>query len=304
MLLETGFNLRVCSRATARPDSLAAGVEFVSVPALTDFSDWDTLLQNVDTVIHLAAVNEAGGHSEQHIFSVNTGAAQALAEQAVRLGVRRFIFLSSIKVNGEDSFDHPFRFSDSPRPEDAYARSKLEAERRLAALTDGTGTGLVIIRPCLVYGPGIQGNLLRLVRLVAKGIPLPFHSISNRRSLAAVDNVCDLIRVCIQHPNAAGETFLVADRDPLSTPALLRLIATAMKKKARLFPVPVPLLKSAGLLLGRKSEIRRLTGNLQVDSTHTESVLGWEPKLDTVTALTDTVISCLQSGCDRINPDD
>ena len=304
MLLASGFNLRVCSRAPEPPDSLAAGVEFVSIPSLAEFSDWDALLENVDTVIHLAAVSEAGRHSDQQIFSVNAGATQVLAEQAVKLGVRRFIFLSSIKVNGEDSADHPFNFCDPPRPADAYARSKLEAERQLAALTGDSGTELVIIRPCLVYGPGVQGNLLRLLRLVAKGTPLPFYSISNRRSLVAVDNVCDLIRVCIQHPDAAGETFLVADRDPLSTPDLVRLMASAMKKKARLFPVPVPVLKIAGALLGRKSEVRRLTGNLQLDCTHTESVLGWEPQLDTSTALTDTVTSYLAADSDCETLDD
>jgi nucleoside-diphosphate-sugar epimerase len=223
-----------------------------------------------------------------------------LARQAAAKGVKRFLFLSSVKVSGERTdglpwpfgprndgtmssreaarpLGDPFTVNDEPRPEDAYGLSKWEAERGLWEIASQTGMEVLVVRPPLVYGPGVKGNFARLLDLVRSGVPLPLAAVNNRRSFIGLDNLVDLLIRCVDHPKAAGQTLLVSDGQDLSTPELLGMIANAMGRPARLFPVPVPLLRLAGQALGRLNEVDRLVGSLQVDSSATRQLLGWTP---------------------------
>jgi nucleoside-diphosphate-sugar epimerase len=213
-----------------------------------------------------------------------------LARQAAAVGVKRFVFLSSVKVSGESSEGllRPFGASNDNgslrlardvelRPEDAYSLSKREAELGLWEIASQTGIQVVVIRPPLVYGPGVKGNFARLLDLVRSGVPLPLAAVNNRRSFIGLDNLVDLLIRCVDQPSAADQTLLVSDGQDLSTPELLRMIANAMGKPARLFPVPVPALRLAGWALGRMNEVDRLVGSLQVDSCATRELLGWTP---------------------------
>lgn len=207
---------------------------------------------------------------------VNVEGTVRLARQAAAAGVKRFIFVSSIGVNGNAS-TRPFSAEDEPRPAEPYARSKWEAERELLKIHEETGMELVIIRPPLVYGPNAPGNFGSLVRWIEKGIPLPLGAIDNKRSLVGIDNLVDLIVCCIDHPAAANQTFLAGDGEDISTTELLRGVGTAMRKPARLIPVPAALLYVGATLLGRRAMAQRLLGSLQVDIGKTRKLLGWQP---------------------------
>jgi nucleoside-diphosphate-sugar epimerase len=215
---------------------------------------------------------------------VNVQGTINLARQAAVAGVKRFVFLSSGKVNGEstDGLPRPFGarndgVDDEPRPEDAYGLSKWEAEQGLWEIASQTGMEVVVVRPPLVYGPGVKGNFAGLLDLVRSGVPLPLAAVNNRRSFIGLDNLVDLLIRCVDYPKAAGQTLLVSDGHDFSTPELMRMIANAMGRPSRLFPVPVPLLRLAGRALGRQSEVDRLVGSLQVDSSATRELLGWTP---------------------------
>jgi nucleoside-diphosphate-sugar epimerase len=208
---------------------------------------------------------------------INVQATERLAREAAGLGVRRLVFVSSVKVNGERTRDRPYTEVDAPRPEDAYGISKHEAEQALAGIAAGTGIETVVLRPPLVYGPGVKGNFLRLMGIVARGLPLPLASIANQRSLVYVGNLVDAIVGAIDAPQAAGRTYLVSDGDDVSTPGLARAIARALAVRPRLLPCPPPLLRLAAALSGRGAEIARLTGSLQVDSSRIRRELGWLP---------------------------
>jgi nucleoside-diphosphate-sugar epimerase len=276
-----GYPVRGIVRRPEGMDKVAEAVEYLPVGSLEQDLDWMPLLQDVDSVIHLASVAHYLGpmndETVERFFRINVGATQTLAEQAAAVGVRRFIYLSSIKVNGEMTDSQPFSADDPPRPEGVYGESKLRAEQALQAICDEKGMELVIIRPPLVYGPNVQGNLQRLMRLIDSGIPLPFGSIDNRRSMIGVRNLCDLIRTCIDHPKAAGQVFLAADGEGLSTPELVRRLARATGRQARLIPFPSVLLMMMGKLIGRGDEMRRLTQSLQVDISKTRDLLQWNP---------------------------
>jgi nucleoside-diphosphate-sugar epimerase len=211
---------------------------------------------------------------------VNVDGTLNLARQAVVAGVKRFIYISSIKVNGEQtSIAQQFAAADTPAPEDAFGISKWEAEQGLQQLATETDMDIVIIRPGLVYGPGAKGNFSSLVRLVEKGLPLPLGAIRNKRSLVALDNLVDLIITCIDHPAAANQVFLAGDGQDLSTTELLRGVAQAMGKPSRLVPVPTSLLMLGATLLGKKAVAQRLLGSLQVDISKARDLLGWEPPI-------------------------
>ena len=228
-------------------------------------------------IIHLAGYAHGRG-SEERIQKVNVCGTKALAEEAVRCGVKRFIFLSTIKVNGEAThYGCPFTPSDLPAPQDPYGISKHEAEVGLREIARTTGMQVVIIRPTLVYGKGARGNFKSLIKLVARGLPLPLGSIHNLRSFVGIDNLVDFIVTCLEHPAAANETFMVSDGEDLSTPDLTRRMAHAMNRPARLLPVPVWALKAGALLLGKSDAVQRLCGNLQVDISKARSLLGWVP---------------------------
>jgi nucleoside-diphosphate-sugar epimerase len=255
---------------------------FHRIGSLSGDVSWGGVVDSVDTVIHCAArVHVMNEHSVDPLGAfraVNVNATLNLARQAAAGGVRRFIFISSIKVNGESTVNgQAFSASDEPAPEDAYGLSKLEAEKGLIQLATETGMEVVIIRPPLVYGPGVKGNFASMARLVEKGLPLPFGAINNKRSLVSIDNLVDLIIRCIEHPEAANQIFLAGDGEDLSTTELLRSVAKALDKPARLIPVPVGFLEVGAALLGKKAMAQRLLGSLQVDISRTCELLGWKP---------------------------
>lgn len=243
--------------------------------------DWSSgALKDISVVVHLAAkVHSANGQkkrSQEEYERINNQGTINLARQAACAGVKRFVFLSSIGVNGPYS-TRPLTEKDAPRPAGHYEASKLESEKSLGKLATKTDMEVVIIRPPLVYGPEAPGNFGRLVWLVQKELPLPFALVRNKRSFAAIDNLADLIFTCIYHPAAPGQIFLVSDGEDLSTPELIRRLARAMGRRARLFPLPPALLKVGGQITGKTQEIERLTGSLQVDISHTCETLGWRP---------------------------
>jgi nucleoside-diphosphate-sugar epimerase len=201
---------------------------------------------------------------------------ERLARSCLHLGVRRLVYVSSVKVNGETTAGRPFGEDDPMAPEDAYGASKAEAERVLREIAHDAALEVVVVRPCLIYGPGVGGNLRTLLWALAKGIPLPFGAVRNRRSLLGLHNACDLLIRCIDHPAAAGETFLAADGSDLSTPQLVRALAAGLGRAARLWPVPPGMLDSVARVSGHGA-LRKLCGSLQVDITKARTTLGWSP---------------------------
>ena len=282
-LASRGFNVRALLRSDnsffATPDNK---ITYTAAGNINSYTDWSAVLIGVDFVIHCAArahlMHESLGNTLAAYRAVNVDGSRRLAEQAAAAGVRRLVYLSSIKVNGErTALDAPFSFSDRPAPEDAYGISKWEAEQALWEISAKTGLEVVVVRPPLVCGPRVKGNLARLLELVRLGLPLPFSALQNKRSLIGLDNLVDLLIRCVDHPEAAGQTFLVSDGEDLSTPDLVRYMAAAINRSPRLFPVPVSLLRLAGSALGKRAEIDRLVGSLQIDSSHTRQVLSWAP---------------------------
>lgn len=245
-------------------------------------TDWSPVLAGAETVIHLAnrahVMKETGGDPESLFRRVNVEGSVRLAEQAAAAGVKRLVFVSSIKVNGEETRGRPFTDADIPAPEDAYGRSKWEAEQRLAALAARAGLELVAVRPPLVYGSRVKGNLRTLMNVVARGVPLPLGLVDNRRSLIGLGNFCDALALMARHPAAPG-TWLVKDDEDLSTPDLIRRMGRALGRPARLLPFPPALLRLAGRLTGRSAAVGRVLGSLQVDDSVTRAVLGWVPPM-------------------------
>ena len=275
----------------------------VVVGNLDESTDWRTALAGCDAVIHLAAqvhvMNNALQSTLARYRTTNTDATLSLARQAAQAGVKRFVFISTIKVNGEGR-DAPYRETDAAAPEDAYAISKWEAEQVLRRIERETGLEVVILRPPLVYGPGVKANFLRLMQTVHKGWPLPLGAIHNQRSLLYLGNFVDVIRVCVEHRNAAGQTFLLDDGEPVSTPDLIRMLARAMGRPARLMSVPRGMLEWVGTLVGKRSAVGRLVGSLFVDSSLIRSRLGWVPPYTLRQGLDETVARCQyrpKSGC-------
>lgn len=260
------------------------GVHQIQVGDLLPTTDWGNALQGVDAVVHCAArvhvmqddaIDPLAAYRE-----VNVKGTLNLARQAAQAGVSRFVFVSSIKVNGEATQPgQTFSADDLPSPLDPYGVSKREAELGLREIEEQTGMEVVIVRPPLVYGPGVKANFAAMMRWVARGIPLPLGAIHNARSMVALDSLVDLLVTCIKHPTAAGHTFLVSDGEDVSTTELLRRTAHAMGKKAFLLPVPAIALELSATLLGKRAVAQRLCGSLQVDITKTRSLLGWNPPL-------------------------
>jgi len=253
-------------------------------------TEWSVALADVDTVVHSAArvhvMNDTESDPLAAFRLVNVAGTVNLARQAVAAGARRFVFISSIKVNGEGTpKGRPYKADDLPAPADPYGISKREAEDALRELAAETGLEVVIIRPVLVYGPGVKANFLAMMRWLDKGIPLPFGAINNLRSLVALDNLADLVVTCVDHPGAANETFLVSDGEDLSTSGLLRRMSRALGRPARLLPIPGILLQIAATSLGKRSLSQRLCGSLQVDIQKTRELLGWEPPVSVDDAL-------------------
>ena len=245
-------------------------------------TNWSAALHGADAVVHLAArvhvMSENARDSLKEFRRVNTDGTLNLARQAAAAGVKRFIFLSTIGVNGNStSHGNIFTETSASLPHDPYSVSKHEAEVGLRAISKSTGMEIVIIRPTLVHGSKAPGNFGKLTRLVAKGLPLPLASIQNRRSLVGIDNLVDFIITCLEHPAAANETFLVSDGEDLSTPDLIRRMARAMNRLARLLPIPKSVLMAAASMFGKRDMAQRLCGSLQVDISKSRELLGWNP---------------------------
>lgn len=255
----------------------------VAVGDIGPATDWSRALQDAECVVHCAArvhlMNDRAADPLEAYFAVNVQGTLNLARQAAAAGVRRFVFLSSIKVNGEATEPgFPFAADDAPNPHGPYAVSKAAAEDGLRALAAKTGVECVIVRPPLVYGPGVRANFAAIVRAVSRGLPLPFGSIDgNRRSLVGLDNLVDLLVTCIDHPSAANQIFLASDGEDLSTTSLLHRLGEAIGKPPRLLPVPSAILALAASLTGKGEAAKRVLGNLQVDIGKTRRLLGWQP---------------------------
>jgi len=276
-----GMDARGISRS---PCDLPMGVENLVVGDINVNTDWGNALSGGEVVIHLAArvhvMSDTAENPLAEFRRVNVQGTLSLARQAAAAGVRRFIFVSSIKVNGESTqLGSPFRADDAPAPLDAYGVSKMEAEQGLREMALQTGMEVVIIRPPLVYGPGVEANFAAMMRWLQRGVPLPFGAIHNQRSLVALDNLVDLIVTCLAHPAAANQTFLVSDGEDVSTTQLLRMVGRAMGCPARLIPVPVGLLRTAARMVGKPDVALRLCGSLQINMEKTNQVLGWRPPL-------------------------
>ncbi|GHB12387.1 UDP-glucose 4-epimerase [Shewanella indica] len=273
------YQVRVLDRNLSKKDNQVTYFK----SSIDSQSKYSLLLENVDTVIHCAArvhvMNEQSLNPLNEFREVNTAGTMNLARQAAEIGVKRFIFISSIKVNGESTeIGKPFRASDERRPEDFYGQSKSEAEEQLLELAKGSGLEVVIIRPTLIYGPGVKANFASLLNLVSKGLPLPFGCMTeNKRSLVSVKNLVDLIVTCIDHPKAANQVFLVSDDNDVSTAAMVKYIAQALGKLSRLLPVPLWCYRLVGKITGKTDVVNRLLGSLQVDISHTKETLGWKP---------------------------
>jgi len=278
---------------------LYTNIKMVTVGDITDATDWSAALGAIDVVVHLAArvhvMNDQASDPLAEFRRVNVDGTLNLARQAVKAGVKRFIFVSSIKVNGEfTQVNKPFTASDVPSPQDAYGISKCAAEQGLLKLAEETGLEVVIIRPPLIYGMGVKANFAIMMRAVKSGVPLPFGAINNKRSFVYVGNLISLILKCIDHPSAANQVFLVSDGYDLSTTELLKACAQSLGVKARLLPVPQRFLEFAAKVLGKRDLAQRLCGNLQVDITKTRQLLGWEPQFTVEDGLKEVALA-LQS---------
>ena len=318
-LLAEGRQVRGAVRSQVGRVSLPAGIEAVSIGSIGPDTDWSKALNGVDTVVHLAArvhvMNNNAFDSLTAFRRVNVKGTKRLAQQALAANVSRFFFMSSIKVIGEGTGDkirdqpptQPyvvprrsevrcqgsvskqfFSEEDVPEPQDPYAVSKWEAEQVLHEIAATTDLELVVLRPPLVYGPGVKANFLRLLESVARGVPLPLANVNNQRSLIYIRNLVDAVVTCISHPKAAGQTCLVSDGEDVSTPELIRRIGFALERPAHMFPFPTFLIKFAGRLLGKSAEVERLLGSLMVDCSKIKRELGWKPPYTMAQGLEET----------------
>lgn len=283
-LITKGFKVNGAARSSRTMHSIPEITKYV-IKDLDANTDWQQALASVSVVIHLAArvhvMKDTAADVLAEFRKVNVAGTLNLARQAVEAGVQRYIFISSIKVNGEVTvLGRPFMPDDQPAPVDPYGVSKCEAEAALRQLARETAMEVVIIRPPLVYGPGVKANFHSMMDWLDKGIPLPLGAIHNQRSLVALDNLIDLIITCINHPAAANQIFLAGDGEDLSTTDLLRRMAAVMGKKARLVPVPVFLLVWGARLFGKQAITQRLCGSLQVDISRARELLGWQPPVN------------------------
>jgi nucleoside-diphosphate-sugar epimerase/GT2 family glycosyltransferase len=269
------------------------GAQYAEMGDMHESTNWSSALVGVDSVVHLAArvhlMNDSAQDPLAEYRRINVDMTMNLARQSATAGVRRFVFISSVKVNGEYTpFGQPFTADDTPHPTDPYGVSKFEAEQMLSQLALETGMEVVIIRPVLVYGPGVKANFLNMMHWLQKGIPLPLEALENQRSLLAIDNLVDLIATCLHHPAAANQIFLVSDGEDMSITDLLRRTGIALGKSARFVPVPVMVLRGGARLVGQDAVMQRLCDSLQVDISKTRRVLDWTPPVKVDDALLKT----------------
>ena len=279
-MLDEGGQVRGTIRSMKQMDSLPTRIESVCIESIAYDTDWSAALNGVDIVVHLAArehiMKESDADSIEAFREINVIGTERLARMAAAVGVRRFVFLSSVKVNGEGKAT-PYTEHDEVWPKDPYGVSKWEAEQALQKVVMETGLEVVILRPPLAYGPRVKANFLSLLQIVSSGIPLPLKSIINRRSFIYLGNLVDAIVTCVNHPHAAGQTYLVSDDEDISTPELLRRVASALDRPARLIPFPPALLQLSGRLFGKSGSVERLLGSLSVDISKIRNELNWTP---------------------------
>jgi nucleoside-diphosphate-sugar epimerase len=302
-LLRSGHGVRCAVRAGVPSGNIAGivdpltglareGLETISIGNIGSETKWDDALTGIETVIHLAARVHILKESARNPFAefrlVNVAGTERLARMAVSAGVRRLVYVSSVKVNGEHTPGSPFTETNTPGPQDAYGLSKWEAEQALLKIAAETGLEVVIVRPPLVYGPGVGGNFLRMMNWINRGFPLPLGSIRNSRSLIYLGNLVNALVACITHVRAAGNIFLVSDGEDVSTPELIRQLARAMARRPRLVAFPPALLRVAGLLTGKSAEVDRLLGSLRVDSSKIRRELQWTPPFSMTQGLRET----------------
>ena len=291
-LLGAGWTVRAVVRSTGAAKKLPRGVEHLYVSEVGPQTDWEEGLRGVDVVAHLAGrahvTKEEAVDPIEAYRKVNVGGTRRLAEACAAAETRRLVFVSSVKASGEGA---PGAYDEEMprRPEDAYGVSKAEAEDALAEISARTGLEAVVLRPPLVYGPGVKANFRALMGLVRKGVPLPLGLVRNERSMVYVRNLTATISACLEHPAAAGETFFVADGESPSTRELVRRMGHLMKRPARLVPVPVPLLRLGGRVTGRSGQVDRLVGSLTVSTAKIRRLLGWSPRFSLDEGLKETV---------------
>jgi nucleoside-diphosphate-sugar epimerase len=277
-LIERGYHVRAAVRAAS---TAPVGVEACIIHDIGPDTDWSDALESIDIILHLAArvhmMHENATDPLVAFQAVNLHGTLNLARQAAEAGVRRFVYVSSIKVNGECTAEKPFTEADASAPSDPYGVSKWQAEQALHEIGRETGMEIVIVRPPLVYGPGVKANFYSLMKLVSKRLPLPLGSIRNRRSMIYVENLADALMLCATHPAAAGQTYLVSDGEAVSTPQLVKEIATAMQRPERVFPFPLSAMRFVARMTGRSSAVDRLTQSLEIDSSKIRNELGWHP---------------------------
>ncbi|MBA2123513.1 hypothetical protein B9J78_00985 [bacterium Unc6] len=292
-MLVDGYQVRGAVRAVTQMTALPSGVEGAMVGDISPETDWSEALDGIDAVVHLAArvhvMDDTAADPLAAFREVNVLGTERLARMAAKYGVRRLIFISSIGVNGEFSSEMPFSEKNLPNPHNAYAVSKWEAEQVLHVVSKNSGMEVVILRPPLVYGPDAPGNFARLMRVIKTGLPLPFGNIKSLRSFVYIDNLIDAIITCVTHPLAAGETFMVSDGQDVSTPDLIKMIASAMNKKVILFSLHPGILKSLCKIAGKGEEMEKLTGSLLVDSSKIRNLLGWKPPFTLEEGIKETV---------------
>jgi nucleoside-diphosphate-sugar epimerase len=293
------FHLDYYIRAAVRSAPIK-NIETVFIGEINAETDWSQALPGIKVVVHLAArvhvMKDNAANPLEESREVNVNGTLNLARQAAKAGVQRFIFISSIKVNGESTFsDQPYTAEDQPAPIGPYGISKREAEDELRQLAIQTGMDVVIIRPPLVYGPGAKGNFQTMLHWLKKGIPLPLGAIPNKRSFIALDNLVDLIITCINHPAAANQIFLASDDEDLSTTELLQRLGNALGKPARLLPLPVWLLNTGAKIIGKRDIAQRLCDSLQVDISKTRTLLDWNPPMTVDEAFKKTATDFLQT---------
>ena len=290
-LMVEGYKVRGVFRDSTQMTARSLGVEMIQIRGIHSETNWSKVLNGINGIVHLAAkvhVCRRNSADPYALFrEINVDGTKYLAQQAVKAKVRRFVYLSTVKVNGEGRAA-PYNEMDIHQPQDAYSFSKWEAEKILGKIAEETGMEVVIIRSPLVYGPHVKANFLRLLELVERGVPLPLESVNNRRSLVYIGNLVDAIVTCVSHPRAAGNTYLVSDGEDVSTPELIRRISFVLGKPARLFPFPSVMLKMVGIISGQSVPIDRLLKSLTVDCSKIRRELDWQAPFSMDQGLSET----------------
>ena len=290
-MLAEGWRVRGAIRTYAKKHLLPQGVDGVEIGTIDSNTEWEPALDDIDAVVHLAArvhiMDESSVDPIIEYRKINVDGTKHLARIAESKNVRRFVYVSSIKVNGEGRSDS-YTAEDPPAPVDSYAISKLEAEMVLKNIADETGLEVVILRPPLVYGPGVKANFLQLIGTINRGIPLPLARIKNQRSIIFLGNLVDAVLICINHPRAAGKTFLLSDGKDVSIAELIQKISSALGKPSRLFPFPLDLLRFLAKMTGRSNSVNRLLDSLIVDNSRIRTELDWIPPFSVEEGLRET----------------